>query len=220
MKYNRNIYNRCSIRLKNYDYSQQGFYFPTICTQDRLNLFGEIVDEKMALNDAGQMVEKWYLELKNKFLDIKLHDYIIMPNHIHFIIQNLGADLSVRPDNSGRYTKDRDEYTSGANKYVQGMDKHERSRCEQAEWCLKHEWGEHTGSPLQSIVQWFKTMTTNEYIRRAKQYGWQPFPGKLWQRNYYEHIVRNETSYLKLSEYIMNNPLNWKEDDYYDSQNQ
>ncbi|WP_353685169.1 transposase [Thermodesulfovibrio sp. 3907-1M] len=45
--------------------------------------------------------------------------------------------------------------------------------------------GEHTGSPLQKIIQWFKTMTTNEYIRNVKNNGWKPFDGKLWQRNYY-----------------------------------
>jgi REP element-mobilizing transposase RayT len=52
--------------------------------------------------------------------------------------------------------------------------------------------GEHIGSPLRNVVQWFKTMTTNEYIRHVKQNGWRPFNGKLWQRNYYEHIIRNE----------------------------
>lgn len=61
-------------------------------------------------------------------------------------------------------------------------------------------------------MQWFKTMMTNEYIRGVKQLGWDVFDGKLWQRNYYEHIIRNETSYLRIVEYINNNPSNWKED--------
>ncbi|MFV0501013.1 MAG: hypothetical protein ACK5MH_05410 [Bacteroidales bacterium] len=67
-------------------------------------------------------------------------------------------------------------------------------------------------SLLRGIIQWFKTMTTNEYIRGVKQLGWDAFDGKLWQRNYYEHIIRNETSYLRIVEYINNNPANWKED--------
>jgi len=66
-----------------------------------------------------------------------------------------------------------------------------------------------TGAPLPTIVQWFKTMTTNEYIRGVKELGWEPFPGKLWQRNYYEHIVRNERALNALREYIRNNPLKW-----------
>ncbi len=59
--------------------------------------------------------------------------------------------------------------------------------------------GEHTGSPLHQVIQWFKTMTTNEYIRGVKQRGWAPFPGKLWQRNYYEHIVRNEKELIRIA---------------------
>jgi REP element-mobilizing transposase RayT len=55
-------------------------------------------------------------------------------------------------------------------------------------------------------------MTTNEYIRGVKNNNWQPFNKKLWQRNYHEHIIRNEQSYLKISEYIINNPANWEND--------
>jgi putative transposase len=72
--------------------------------------------------------------------------------------------------------------------------------------------GEHTGSPLHKIVQWFKTMTTNDYIKNVKTNNWKPFNKKLWQRNYYEHIIRNENELNKIREYILNNPLNWKTD--------
>jgi len=72
--------------------------------------------------------------------------------------------------------------------------------------------GEHTGSPLRRVVQWFKTMTTNEYIRGIKQNGWQPFDGKLWQRNYWEHIIRDENDLNRFREYIINNPLKWELD--------
>lgn len=68
--------------------------------------------------------------------------------------------------------------------------------------------GEHIGSPLHHVVQWFKTMTTNEYIRNVKINNWTPFDGKLWQRNYYEHVVRNEKSLNRIREYIVNNPQN------------
>ena len=88
MKYNPQIHNRRSIRLKGYDYSRQGLYYITICVQNRLCLFGEIVNGEMILNDAGQMVEQWYFELENKYPDKKCHDLIVMPNHIHCIIEN------------------------------------------------------------------------------------------------------------------------------------
>jgi len=75
--------------------------------------------------------------------------------------------------------------------------------------------GEHLGSPLYRAVQWFKTMSTNEYIRGVKQNGWQPFNRKLWQRNYWEHIIRNEQSYQTISDYIINNPAKWNDDKFY-----
>ena len=72
-----------------------------------------------------------------------------------------------------------------------------------------------TGSPLSSVVQWFKTMTTNEYIRGVKQLGWMPFDRKLWQRNYYEHIIRDDVSLQTIAYYIINNPAQWQEDKFY-----
>lgn len=68
------------------------------------------------------------------------------------------------------------------------------------------------GSPLPGVVQWFKTMTTNEYIRGVKHSDWPAFAGKLWQRNYYEHIIRNEASLLAICSYVKNNPLQWELD--------
>lgn len=178
MKYNPEKHHRRSIRLRGYDYLQSGTYFVTICTQNRVCMFGEIVDGKMRLNNAGRMVEKWYQELVNKFLDIRCDEYIVMPNHFHGVIVNVGADLRVCPGNK-----------PGA-----------------------HEPGAHIGAPLQVVVQWFKTMTTNEYIRGVKQHDWPRFDGKLWQRNYYEHIIRNENELNRIRQYIIDNPTKWDHD--------
>jgi len=106
MKYNSDIHHRRSIRLNGYDYSQTGLYFITICTQNRLCLFGEIKNWEMILNDAGMMIDKWWNELKHKYRNIKLHEQIIMPNHFHGIVQTInetdpvGADLRVCPDDA------------------------------------------------------------------------------------------------------------------------
>jgi putative transposase len=83
--------------------------------------------------------------------------------------------------------------------------------------------GEHAGSPrqidssrqnapLSQMIQWFKTMTTNEYIRGVKQLGWKPFNGKVWQRDYYEHIVRNQSAADRIAHYIESNPARWNKD--------
>jgi putative transposase len=171
-------HDRKSARMKDFDYSQAGAYFVTICTQNKVCLFGDVTDGKMVLNDAGRMVEKWYRELPKKFKDIAIDEYIIMPNHIHFIIVNtgsVGADLCVCPRNTNA--------------------------------------GEHAGSPLRKIVQWFKTMTTNEYMRNVQRNEWQPFNGKLWQRNYYEHVIRNDGDMNQIREYVAQNPMKWELDE-------
>jgi putative transposase len=67
---------------------------------------------------------------------------------------------------------------------------------------------------LGKMIQWFKTMTTNEYIRGVKQKGWKSFDGKFWQRNYYEHVIRNEAELENIRKYITDNPLKWPEDEY------
>jgi hypothetical protein len=69
--------------------------------------------------------------------------------------------------------------------------------------------GEHIGSPLHSVVQWFKTMTTNEYVRGIKLNNWRFFTGKLWQRDYYEHIMHNDNELKHVCKYIKENPINW-----------
>jgi putative transposase len=90
--YNPNIHHRKSIRLKGYDYSQAGLYFITICVQDRKCLFGEIVgvenlQPQMILNDAGKIADLCWLEIPKHFPDTVLHEHIVMPDHIHGIIE-------------------------------------------------------------------------------------------------------------------------------------
>lgn len=199
---------RKSIRLKGYDYTQCGKYFVTICSQYHDCLFGGIKNGKMILNDAGKMIKKWYLELPNRFQDIKCGEYVIMPNHFHAIIINSGNHVEV--SNNYHENKQMDNRFDEDGKNLLGknrnnrLDEHEKSKL-----------GEHIGSPLHKVIGWFKTMTTNEYIRGVKQLGWEPFNGKLWQRNYHEHIIRNKDSYLTIKNYIMNNPKNWDSDKYF-----
>ncbi|MBN1947191.1 MAG: transposase [Bradymonadales bacterium] len=66
-----------------------------------------------------------------------------------------------------------------------------------------------TGPAVPTIVQWFKTMTTNAYLRGVKTSGWTPFPWKLWQRNYYEHIIRDDDDLHRIRQYILDNPSQW-----------
>lgn len=211
-KYNSKIHHRTSIRLKGYDYAQAGLYFVTICCQHRTCFFGEIMNGEMILNAAGKMIEKWYDELENKFPDIKCQEMIVMPNHFHCIIENIGsvqvgADLRVRPN-----THNQPNNILGEPNNILGEPNNILDKSNPILGEHNPIMGEHIGSPLHRVVQWFKTMTTNEYIRNVKSNNWQRFDGKLWQRNYWEHIIRNEKSYHTISEYIKKNPQNWKND--------
>jgi REP element-mobilizing transposase RayT len=188
MKFNPDIHYRKSIHLKNYDYSQAGLYFITICTENRHCLFGTIQNDTMVLNDAGNMIAIQWYELPNRFPSVVLHEYIVMPNHFHGIIESVGAIPCGCPDRAG---------TSPAPIIVS-----DRA-------------GARPASTIGEVVGAFKSLSTNEYIKNVKQNNWQSFAGKLWQRNYYEHIIRKEESYLKIAEYIQNNPLKWQEDKYY-----
>ena len=135
--YDPQIHHRRSIRLKGYDYSQQGLYFVTICVKNRACLFGEIINQQMILNDAGIMVNKWYSELENKFPDITCHEHIVMPNHFHCIVENtgVGANLRVCPGNVS--TPDNDISPS-----------------------IKEE-GEQTGSPPAANLFWMNLYLAN-----------------------------------------------------------
>jgi len=83
-----------------------------------------------------------------------------------------------------------------------------------AKWYYELE-NKYPGIRCREMVDWFKTMTTNEYIRGVKIQGWKRFNGKLWQRNYWEHIIRDDGSYSRIAAYILQNPSKWKDDQLY-----
>jgi len=182
MKYNPDIHHRRSVRLKGYDYSKKGLYFITICTQNCLCLFGNIEKGDMELNDAGIMIKHQWQELIHRFDKIKFHEFIVMPNHVHGIVEFVEAPLvsaqNTVPPTSGQ---------------PQGI-----------------------APTVGDVVGAYKSLTTNDYIQNVKQNNWQRFNKKLWQRNYYEHIIRDEKSYFQISEYIQTNPVKWREDKYHE----
>ncbi len=213
MPYNPTIHHRRSIRLKGYDYSQAGLYFVTICVKDRLHLFGKIENAKMILNDAGKMVERWYYELENKYPDKQCYEMVVMPNHFHCIIENIADIAESNAHDAEKGDNDLQMVAHDAEK------------------------GAHVGAPLRGrpfddeptygknnqkynatigdAIDWFKTMTTNEYIRGVKNNGWERFNQKLWQRDYWEHIIRDEKAYQTISNYILENPEKWRGDKFF-----
>ena len=164
------------LRLKNYDYGSPGFYYVTVCTQNRNNLFSNIDNESVQLTKIGHMIEAFIQKLPVKFPYIQLNIYTIMPNHLHLIIEIVGTNLRVGP--------------------ISGQT--------------------HRSAPtLPSMIQWFKTMTTNAYINEVKKNSWPPFEERLWQRNYYERIIRSHEELQKTREYIQSNHLKHIEEKRY-----
>ncbi len=140
-------------RMRYYNYSTGGFYFVTICAYDKKYLFGNVVDDKMICNAYGEIARDLWYETSVLRPGVMLHEFVVMPNHIHGIIELKGGD-----------------------------------------------------NALSAIIRGYKSSVSG----KLKPLG----IGKVWQRNYYEHLIRNEDSYLKISDYISNNPRMWAEDEY------
>ena len=160
------MFHRRSIRLKGYDYTQPGAYFITLATADRLCIFGDVMEGEMRLNDVGVMVDAQWRTLCDRFPNLVPDVYVIMPNHIHAIIQINGAQISAH------------------------------TRCKADEGAMNR------ATTIGEIVRAFKAVTT----RHLRKSGVDNF---AWQRNYYEHIIRDEHSLVRIREYIINNPSQW-----------
>ena len=180
-------HHRRSIRLKGYDYSKEGFYFITICCEDKAKIFGEIIDGKMILNEFGQIANEEWLNTANIRKNCKLHAHIIMPDHIHGIIEIL---FSENPNNQiGAFKSP--SHTIGA--FIRGFKIATIKRIK--EFILL---GSVTGE-----LQFAPTEFARTDIIKNLNY-------KIWQRNYYEIIIRDELAYLNIARYIRNNPANHK----------
>lgn len=197
-KYNPEIHHRKSIRLKGYDYSKEGLYFVTICTHNRENLFGEIKDGEMFLNEFGKIAEEKWFDLLNHIKNIELHEFVVMPNHIHGIIEICTIDIVGAGSKPAQYSEQKMNQESMV--YSKPKSK-TRTGLEPAP----------TGNvKLSEIVRQYKTFTAKQINKHRNIQG---IP--VWQRNYYENIIRNEEIYQRVSEYIKNNPQNWTDDKYY-----
>lgn len=185
MKFNPEKHHRHSIRLKGYDYSRPGAYFVTICTQDRECFFGDVIDNRMILNQNGVIARKCWFELLKIFNNIRLPDVVIMPNHIHGIII---IQYQVKTHQSS---------CRGLIHQTPDMD-----LVENPEWILMRD----PSLTLGKIIRHFKAQATVD-IRKNGAGHFQ------WQRNYYDEIIRNSKELEQKRIYIINNPSDWEIDE-------
>ena len=181
-----NKYRIESTRLKGWDYSSEGSYFVTICTQDRDNLFGRVANGKMELNQYGKIVNQCWFDLPNHYDNIRLDEFVIMPNHVHgiIIIDNrinyVDVETGLKPVSTVIPTETVvPNDTIFTNKTIKPM--------------------KHHG--LFEFVRAFKTFSGRR-INELRQ-----SPGKtVWQPRFHDHIIRDIDEYYRIRQYIINNP--------------
>lgn len=179
--YNPQIHHRRSIRLKSYDYNQAGAYFVTICVHNRECLLGTITNQRLQLNEYGEITDQVWNYLPHHFDNLEIDAAVIMPNHFHGIICTGLVSKPPNPPNSpnsctGLVSKPPNPF------FVQK-------------------------TQLGKIIAYFKYQTTKLINQKRCSMG-----TRFWQRNYYEHIIRNEKTLNILRQYIIDNPWRWEND--------
>ncbi len=260
MNYDPKRHHRRSIRLKDYDYSQKGLYFISLCCQDRIHLFGKIRHQKMNLNSFGKIAHKEWLNSLNIRDNIDLHDFIVMPNHFHAIIEilfkkgdnekhlgkfrspshTIGAIIrgykiattkQIREEissylnskDSAKKKKEAKEKGKGAKNRagIAGIAGIVRANCNSPQPSgdspqpsddspqSSDDSPQPSGDSLRRRWEGTETfpLSDSELIKISKA-------KRIWQRNYYEHIIRNKKAYNNIANYIRDNPKRWKEDTF------
>ena len=210
MSTNSNLPNRQSIRLKNYDYSQDGSYFITLVTQDRIHLFGKIEDGKMILNSVGKIVEEEWIKTIQLRTNIALGEFVIMPDHIHMII-TITAQLEKKEDKEWIHSNPKSpSHTIGA--IIRGFKGASTKKIN----IFLNSTGELPFAPTSELpfaptIESPFAPTESQFAPKNSQFTRTEFyKNKIFQRNYYEHIIRNQNDYNRIEQYILDNPKNWK----------
>ena len=188
-KFNPKFHHRRSIRLKGYDYSRNGAYYITICCAYRQCRFGAIIENEMVYNAFGEIAYMQWIKLPDRFFNFQLDVFQIMPNHMHAIVilddTVVGATLAVAPQDAD----DNPQILTNP-----------RARASHA-------------PTIGDIIGVYKSIVSNKCLEIFKSQN--EIMGKLWQRNYFEHIIRSQQSYNRIASYILNNPANWPSDSFF-----
>ncbi len=208
MKYDPQKHHRRSIRLKGYDYTQPGAYFITICTHHRDEIFGEVVDGEIKLSPLGMIVrEEWFRSAEmRKEIRLFEDELSIMPNHLHainWIVETDGALLDLGKmhvvPSLGNPSIQQDAH--GQDQDARGQDQDAHGENQDARGASLR----RVAGSLGSIIAGFKASVTSRAKRELNMAG-------IWQKNYFDHIIRNDRELNNIRWYIAHNPLNWQLD--------
>ena len=213
---------RRSIRLQHYDYTSSAAYFVTACSYRQSCLFGEVREHQMILSGIGRIVQRCWLTIPEHFPHVELDHYIVMPNHVHGILRivrpsvhssrvhntetKVGAkDFSPLQGNGQANGMRNDDGTVGANNHSPIVESRRANRS-RGEGCRPRESRAcGTSKTIGSAIRGFKIGVTRWVRQNTRVYN-------VWQRNYYEHVIRNEESLMQIRQYIDENPLRWSDD--------
>jgi putative transposase len=180
-------------RLLGFDYSRDNLYFVTSCVQDRICCFGSISNGKMQLNEYGQIAHDQFNWLEKQYAYVVIHEFVVMPNHVHAIIEINRKNI---PDNMVESLQNKNDHTPEINTNDTQNDLND-TITQKKPIKIKS---------LSELMGAYKT-TSSKQIHLAGLIDFK------WQRSFHDRIIRNDGSYGFIMNYIYRNPENWKIDD-------
>jgi len=186
MKYKSRFHHRRSTRLKGYNYSRAGSYFVTLNCHNKIELFGEIKEGQMILNEFGVIAYQEWVHTPGIRPNINLGSFMIMPDHLHGII-------IIREDVSGWVDKETDD--------LEVLLSPPSSNSSRQSFLSPSQ-------TLGAIVRGYMGTVTSQ-INKIRN---TPYD-KVWQRNYNDHIIRNKWDFHRITNYIIRNPKNYRKND-------
>jgi REP element-mobilizing transposase RayT len=195
MPFDPDKHHRRSVRLKEYDYTQSGAYFVTVCKYQRDGLFGEVINERMQVNAYGEIAYREWVQTAALRPHVELDAFVVMPNHIHAIVVITQTPASDAPNTEITPNPPINAHTVGARRAVPPIPSPAR------------QFGTSIPGSLSTIIGAYKSAVTKEVNRLRNTPG-----AAVWQRNFYERVIRNEQMLNAIRTYIEANPSTWAQD--------
>jgi len=196
----KNKYRIASARAQWWDYGWNGAYFITICTQNREHFFGEINDGKMVLSSVGVIADILWHEIPNHSKFVELGDFVVMPNHIHGILildKPVGENANNATNNA----------TNVETRLIASLQPTKQPTKQPKTGGFTGFKNPMLNDNVSRIIRWYKGRCSFEIRKIHADFAWQP--------RFHDHIIRDDAEYQRISDYIINNPANWKDDKFY-----
>jgi putative transposase len=204
-----------SARLPHWDYANDGAYFITICTDNKIHHFGECKNGKMKLSTAGAIVQGFWFEIPKHFAHVILGEFTVMPNHIHGIVMIDWNLVGGRPDtvetlHCNVSIPDSDQTLQSDGEQTLKSDSDQTLQCNVS--TDKNDFFKEISPKAGSI-----SVIMGSYKSVCSKHIHQAFPeiNFEWQERFWDNIIRSEESYKNIENYILNNPANWENDKFY-----